>query len=162
MKAYIGIDPGKDGGVAVLFENGTVDLFTIPLIGKDIDIRELFAIIQAAIVGPPGSRILIMENVHSLFGMSAKSNFTFGFVNGVMESISIISGAPFVKVSPKTWQKVAFLGVPEDKDKKSMAQQAAYRLFPGVDFRKSERAKKPHDGLIDAALMAYYGKVSNL
>ena len=31
------------------------------------------------------------------------------------------------------------------------------RQFPNVDLRKSERARKPHDGKVDALLIAWYG-----
>jgi hypothetical protein len=41
------------------------------------------------------------------------------------------------------------------KDTKRTALNAQQLLFPGVDLRKSSRARKQHDGLVDALLIAY-------
>ena len=36
---------------------------------------------------------------------------------------------------------------------------AAKRLFPNWNFLATERSSKMHDGLVDAALIGYYGYV---
>lgn len=47
--------------------------------------------------------------------------------------------------------------VAKSKDTKGAAATRAAQLFPGVDFRASARCRKPHDGMVDAALIAAYG-----
>ena len=42
-------------------------------------------------------------------------------------------------------------------DTKATSLNAARRIFPGETFLATPRSKKPHDGLVDAALIAYVG-----
>lgn len=161
---YIGMDPGKNGGIVCLWESGTISSFTIPLINDDLNVRQLceyFKIFDSAKLNGEQFKV-ILEDVHSIHGASAKSNFVFGKVNGVLQTLIEVYSLPFVKVNPKTWQKLAFQGIAFNEDKKEMAAQAVHRLFPNTSFIIGPRTKKPHDGLVDACLMAYYGKVNNL
>ena len=163
---YAAIDVGKDGGISFLKEDGS-RLFSskIPSIGDEIDINKICQLLRN---WRKYIRILIIEDVHSIYGASAKSNFQFGRSLGIVEAAVISFKIPFLKVTPKTWQKVSFQGVPEQKkidntnDTKLTALIAATRLFPSFDFRATERSKKPHDGMVDSALIAWYGKVTNL
>jgi len=47
-------------------------------------------------------------------------------------------------------------------DTKATSINAARRLFPEVDLRKSERSKKPDDNKVDSMLMAEYARRRNL
>jgi hypothetical protein len=172
IKAWIGVDPGKNGGIITITEHGKMKKAVIPLIGDDLDSRKLFEIISD--LKTEFDVTLIMESVHSIFGTSASSNFTFGYICGALEGIIMASRIKFIKVQPKAWQKEMWLSTeveyqplkPNQKrpsiDTKLTSLKAALRLFPHFDFRKSERAKNPHDGLVDAALMAEYGRRKNL
>jgi hypothetical protein len=44
------------------------------------------------------------------------------------------------------------------KDTKAMALMAVKRLFPNQKLTFGERATVPHDGLVDALLMAEYSR----
>jgi hypothetical protein len=61
-----------------------------------------------------------------------------------------------------------YVGVQEAKksngkrDTKAMALIACKRIFPDIDLTLTSRANKPHDGYIDAILMAEWGKRNNL
>lgn len=132
------------------------------------------------------------EHVHAVAGNSATSMFSFGESNGclkvVLQLLSCQSATrfPIYEVSPATWQKVAWEGTPKvdgiavvDKktglikrdadgnmvfkaDPKATSFAAASRRFPDMDFIP-EGCRAPHDGVIDAALIAYYGfKASGL
>jgi len=61
--------------------------------------------------------------------------------------------------SSDDWQEVYGI-VPSTKaGGKTTKQQAlpiAQALFPGADFRKSDKSHIAHDGIVDAALIAYY------
>lgn len=170
------VDPGKDGGVCFLdIETNKPELFTIPrFTNKEVDLINLNEIITAF---DHDANIIhcILENTHSIFGTGARSNFQFGWINGVLEMAIAANNIPYTKVNPKEWQKVAWQGVEPVKistgkktkdgnlkyktDTKATSLVAANRLFPNESFLPTERSKKPHDGLIDAALMAWYGKV---
>lgn len=179
LKVYLGIDIGKQGAICGIVENGEVLTSSIPLIGDEISLVGIAKILDVYLdcyqIAGCG-----IEDVHSIFGASAKSNFQFGRSLGIIEGILSSKKVPFVKVFPKTWQKLAFFGVPELKkaptteqiaqaakkqqppkgspDTKAMALVAAERLFPGVSLLASPKSKKPHEGIVDALLIAYFVK----
>ena len=61
------------------------------------------------------------------------------------------------RITPQSWQK-AMLPHCAKGDTKTRALQYARRAFPMEDFLASPRCKVPHDGLIDAALIAEYSR----
>jgi hypothetical protein len=157
---YIGIDPGKDGAIVAQTEKG-IKKIMIPLIGKEIDLHKLNNEVKllACYEGH-----FVLENVHTLPIMSAKSNFTFGSVFGMLQAILVANDCKFTLVTPKEWQKEMWQGIPKQfkpgkkkqVDTKAMSLLAANRLFPHLDLTKSERSSKAHDGIVDALLMSEY------
>lgn len=172
MKAWIGIDPGINGGIFVINEASQTKAWKMPTHGDDIDAKAICDIFKG--VSRAHEVSVIIEQVHSIFGSSAKSNFTFGFVCGVVEAIVISQGLKFTKVQPKAWQaeiwitsEIEYKPLEAGKVKKSVntkltSQKAAKRLFPKLDFRGSLKCKKDHDGIIDAALIAEFGRRKNI
>jgi crossover junction endodeoxyribonuclease RuvC len=163
---YLGIDPGKTGGVAILKEDGTLELHTIPVIGKEVDLKSLNEIIFNA---TREEHIVCLEDVHAIPGTGAGSNFEFGRIKGLKEGMLVGMQATYVMLAPKTWQKTMWAGVPLQKkaaggnDTKATSLLAARRWFPKETFLATARSSKPHDGLVDSALMAMclkltYGK----
>ncbi len=173
MKHYLGIDPGKNGGIALIDSNGNVLLTVeIPLIGKkEVDVQQLCRILTDLIFNTENI-FVCLENVHAVQQVSATASFEFGKICGILEAIIYLCEKPFQKVNPKTWQKEAWLGITpikmpskEDKikiDTKATSLLAVKRLYPVADLHLSPKAKNPHDGIVDAILIAHYGKVSNL
>jgi len=173
LKLYGAFDPGKDGAMS-LIKGNEIRNFTFPKIGKEVDLLGLTDIIEKNIIYDKGITDVsfVLEDVHSVFGASAKANFQFGRICGNIEMMLIVYGIPFVKVQPKKWQKEMWEGVPEQRkpakkdkngklrkgavDTKKMSLLAAKRLFPNVDLRASERCKNAHDGIVDALLMVEY------
>ena len=93
----------------------------------------------------------------------------FYSVQGEGISTGIPLGIPYIKVPAKEWQKEMFKGVDEitkpgktSRDTKAMALVAIKRLFPELKLTFNDRSTKPHDGLIDAVLIAEYSKRKNL
>lgn len=161
-KIYIGIDPGKYGGIFTIFPDNTYNKFVTPLVGDKINGREISKNLVDIISTHNSEVMVVIEDVHSIFGTSAKSNFQFGMSVGIIHGIVDALSIPYTLVGPKKWQAICYQGIPENKDKKIMSAIAAHRLFPEESFIATARSKKPHDGLTDAALIAYYGKVKNL
>lgn len=171
-RAWIGIDPGKDGGIVVVDETSTiVEKLVIPKIGDDVDPLELYNFLDT--MNYHYTATVVLEDVHSLFGMAAGTNFSMGHTLGIIEGIIAACQIRKVKVSPKTWQKAIWEKSdmeykplqPEKKkastDTKQTSMKAAHRLFPKDDFRKSARSKNDHDGICDAACLAEYGRRNN-
>jgi hypothetical protein len=158
---YIGIDPGTKGGFVVLDWDGkVVDSLVMPMIGKEYDVR----IIVEFLTEHRESHIFI-ENVKAVSGLpvSSTSSFNFGFGVGLLNGIIYALEIPFTKVAVPVWQKTMWEGVAIQKktngkkDTKTMSTIAARRLFPTQSFLATERSRVPHEGLVDAALIAKHG-----
>lgn len=149
---YIGIDPGLDGGIAVLDENIWVSTLPVVLAGKkrNMDEQQMHNIL----VPFTGLDSLVtIELVSARPGQGVTSMFRFGTGWGFLRGICVGLGLPYQMVRPQEWQKVMMKGQPKGSE-----YLVASRLWPGIDWRKSDRAKKPHDGMVDAALIAEYSR----
>ena len=170
MKHYIGIDPGSHGYIVVLDENGEFVTDLAIEDSTDQDIARLFNTLGET------KCVAVMEKVHSMPGQGVATTFAFGqnvgFLHGMLAAFQI----PYTLVTPQKWQKAMWISddmvytVRKDKhgeDKRQVAPKptsinAATRLFPTTDLRKSDRARNPHDGKCDALLIALYAKRMNL
>lgn len=171
-KVFVGIDPGKAGGIVAMTDAKIVGKWPMPLIGKDVDAVGLWTILDE--IKQNYNPTLILEEVHSLHKMSASTNFSMGHTLGLILGIVIASKIRLIRVQPKAWQKeiwlnseIEYLPIKPDQVKPSVntkltSIKAALRLFPNADFRKSARATNPHDGICDACCMAEYGRRNNL
>lgn len=172
-KCYIGIDPGSQGFIAVQYE-GKFEHFSI----KDNDLYQLSKI-MADLRSKYDEIVCVMEQIHAIFGSSAKATFSFGEIFGKLQALLVANKIPYVLVQPKEWQKVMWTNADmvvtykqvkmKDKmvskkvvDTKATSINAAKRLFPTIDFRKSERAKLLDDNKVDACLMSEYARRMNL
>ena len=76
-------------------------------------------------------RVIMIEDVHSINQVSAKSNFSFGYNLGVVTTVAIVCQVMVDKVPPKKWQK--FIGVKTNgKAIKKEVAEIAVRLYPNV------------------------------
>lgn len=172
-KCYIGIDVGSRGFICVQY-NGIFKHYSI----EDNDLYQLSEI-MADIRNKHENIACVIEDVHSIFGSSAKSTFNFGFNKGYLIGLLSANRIPYTLVAPKEWQKAMWTNADmvykyekvkikgEEKirktiDTKATSIKAAKRLFPNIDFRKSERCKNLDDNKVDATLMCEYARRKNL
>lgn len=168
-KIYCGIDVGKNGGLVLLDSDMKIVKKTkTPMIGTEYDIKNIKKFLQNKDIFHVG-----IENVHAIQGPTGNSsNFSFGFGKGML--VGLVEGLeiPYTLVHPKTWQKVAWEGVTKQiklgkvnkrtkkrskkVDTKKTSLIASKRLFPDESFLATSRSRTPHDGIVDAALIAYY------
>lgn len=174
MKTFIGIDPGVKGFITAIFPDGRMKFAAI----ADMDEQSLFMFLRS--VKDISEQVTaVMEDVHPLFGSSAKSTFSFGEIKGLLRGLLIAGKIPYTLIPPKTWQKeiwttpdvVSSTETVRRKDgdakvrkidTKATSINAARRLFPEVDLRKSGRSKRPDDNKVDSMLMAEYARRKNL
>lgn len=171
-KYYIGIDPGALGFVSVINEQGKLiesyPLFKDP---KNPEISNLNENLFKLTKYEQNCHVVI-ENVHAIFGSSAKGTFNFGYICGAIEGIISVLGLPYTKIQPKTWQKEMFkgekiltrlssTGKTQVTDTKKMSFNVCHRIFPVIDLRRTQRAKKEDDNKADSLLMAEYGRRKN-
>ena len=86
-------------------------------------------------------------------GDSKRGAFSFGENYGFIKGLLLSNRSPYQTVPPQVWKKE--FSVTSDKN---TSIEVAQRLFPGSDFRATERCKKPHDGKCEALLMAEYAR----
>lgn len=180
-KRYVaGADPGKHGAIVLLSTAynpariASDDIIQLPVRRDKIGKLDTIHIWESLLPYAPRIDLYVQEDVHALFGSSAVGTFEFGDANGALRTVLQLLGlynnnsiAQVLSVAPKLWQKHAWkpqhIVYFDDKDKlgrkkkdtKATSMAAAKDLFPGVSF-VPKRARIPHDGLIDAALIAHY------
>jgi hypothetical protein len=125
---YLGIDPGKSGGIAWLFGAvWHVEKFD----GKtEADIWRFFEVGACgadAGTGVPQPRYAVIEKVSSSPQMGVKSAFTFGDNFGFWRGCLTAAQIPFALVSPQKWQKAMGCLTKGDKN---VSKAAAQRLYP--------------------------------
>lgn len=142
-KRYIGIDPGKHGGIAII-EGDTVKVSPY----SDAELLALGMLDHSS-----GQSICCLEKVSAMpkQGVTSMFNFgvSFGYIKGVLEAF----GVPYQEIRPQTWK--AEFSLNTDKTK---SIEVCQRLFPDVCLLANERCRVPHDGMAEALLMALYAK----
>lgn len=156
IKNFVGIDPGMRGGIAVIGDSGKI-VDTIPMpIRKDklIDHDSIYRYIKD-IASPT---IFVERSV--AFGMGVTSAFNYGRGFAAIEIAIELSGNQINYVYPQTWTRFLHQGISRDIDPKSRSLIKARSLFGDKALPKSPRGK-PHDGIVDALLIAEYGRQWN-
>lgn len=143
MKCWMGIDPGTNGGFAVVWEDNTWEVFPMDRAGLISFCREK----------KDDCCVCCLEQVHSMPKQGVASTFTFGKNAGFLEGVLEVVGIPYQLISPQKWKKEFSL-----HNEKQASIDVCKQLFPGVVLTKTERGKKDHDGMAEALLMALYAK----
>lgn len=165
-KIRVGIDPGKKGALVEITDSVVTKKVPTPLIDNEYDITSMNELISAYI--GKSDVMVLLEDVHSLGGVSAAANASLMENKGVWIGLLIANKIPFTLVTPKEWQAFSWSGVEKvlkekksEKDRnitdtKATSLKAAIHLYPNEDLRKSYRAKNFDEGLVDSILMAHY------
>ena len=154
-----GIDPGTNGAIAVLDSENPDSVELLDL--KKNTIFEVFDWMEGEIsLFSPGE--IWIEDIHSMYGMSDKSNFGFGKNLGIVTAIAEIFQGEAPKkakitirtVTPKIWQK--YVGVTaKGKAIKQQVSKIAQYLYPQAELHGKRGGLL--DGRSDALMIAYYG-----
>ena len=140
---YIGIDPGKDGAMAIIWEHGRMEV--IPFSPKDY--RDAFEDCT------PKECRCCLERVGAMPKQGVTSMFKFGENYGFIQGLLMAYEIPYELVTPQKWKKE--FQVTRDKNSSIFVCK---RLFPNVSLRKTEQCRKDHDGMAEALLMAEYAR----
>ncbi len=162
MKTIIGIDPGSKGYITIR-NDGLCHHLSI----ADMYMRQISDELYDTIRHFPDT-IAVMEEIHAVFGSSAKATFRFGEIFGILQGLLIANHIPYHLVQPKEWQKEIWINADkvykEGKkiDTKATSINAARRLFPDVDLRRTPQCKNPDDNKVDSLLICEYARRKNL
>lgn len=94
----LGIDPGKNGGLAFLSLDGTQAL-VFPMPTTERDVYEMLSFYS------PGIKRALIEKVHSMPKQGVASSFKFGVGYGFLRGLLTALLIPFDEAAPQTWQK---------------------------------------------------------
>ena len=173
-KAYLAIDPGSKGCIAIQSDKGREYYFICEL--DYYQLSEVFAKIREEY----DDITCVMEQIHAIYGSSAKATFSFGEINGVLLGLLCANKIPYTLIPPKEWQTCMWTNTDKEydyklvKDKngvyvnkktvntKKTSINAAKRLFPTEDFRRNPKCKNIDDNKVDALLMPEYARRKNL
>ena len=151
----IGIDPGKDGAMAILWPTepypplGEETITVIPF-----DRTRFRDTVRSLNNNNPFTKVVcVLEHVGAMPGQGSVSMFhfgeNFGWLQGILDAFEI----PYELVRPQKW-KMEFSCTSD----KNSSIDVAKRLFPLVDLRRTPQCKGPHDGICEALLMAEYAR----
>lgn len=149
-RIYIGIDPGKNGGIAVMKpDGGVVDLTKMPdtpqdLLGFLSKYRE--------------NSYCTLERVGGMPGNGGSAMFNFGKGYGHIQMALIALQIPTEDITPNKWEKSYQLGTCGKFTKtewKNRLKAKAQQLFPSL-------GKRITLATCDALLICEYGRRKNL
>jgi crossover junction endodeoxyribonuclease RuvC len=145
-KIYIGIDPGADGGIAVI-ENEHIIVSTFST-------EAMVEICRAISDRCDDIKVTTcLEKVGAMPKQGVTSMFNFGKNVGFIEGALSANYIPYQAVPPQKWKKE--YSISSDKNK---SIEVCKKLFPNVNLKRTERCKKDHDGMAEALLMAEYAR----
>lgn len=160
-KIYAGIDPGQTGAVCLISEHGFLQKLL------KFDSYDPLTILADAFLGnlerdfDPPNRLyssnqlcVILEHVHAMPGQGVTSMFTFGVGYGRIQGWLHCKNQPFTFISPQSWQK----HLPAAPTPKERVKAYCEKRW-GLDRFMFPRCRVPHQGCMDAAAMADYGRL---
>lgn len=171
-KIYVGIDFGKKGGIVAIKGNKVIYKRHMPTVG-DKESAEIDVMMITKILNKFRKKNchVVAEKFGGFFGYSKKIAVSINGQKEAILAICVVLGIPYSCYLPTQWQKVIFEGTTvvkkkgknaKGKDNKAMALTTANRLFPHEKFLKTPRCSVPHDGMIDAVLLAEFGRRKGL
>jgi crossover junction endodeoxyribonuclease RuvC len=136
-KSYLGLDPGKSGGIGAITVDGDDVLVTAaPWPETEEDTWEL--------ISQHAGANAVLEKVHAMPKQGVSSTFTFGKHYGLLLGMLTAARCSYTLVPPRTWQKA--MGALTGGDK-NVSKRRAQQLFPGMKLTHATA---------DALLMATY------
>ena len=151
VKHYLGVDPGKEGGLCILRSDGTPLEYTRMPDGKA---RIAFWIINAKFTYQ--NLIIATELAQAMPKQGVTSCFRYGQHFAVFEDAAIHLKIPYHEVRPTIWKK-AFGLTSNKKDSIS----ACRSIFPTVELIPAG-CRNEHDGIAEALLVAEWARRCNL
>ena len=147
---YIGIDPGKNGGISTIITSNVDSNFNNFVSSEKYSDDNLLNTCREF----TGANVVcVLEKVNAMPGQGVVSMFNFGQNYGFIQGVLKAYGIPYELVTPQKWKKE--FSCTSDKN---TSIEVCKRLFPNVNLKATERCKKDHDGMAEALLIAEYGR----
>lgn len=152
---FVGVDPGKSGGLAWLDESRKViRLADAPLVkvGKrhEYDLAEMAQMLRFPAGG--ADALLAIEQVGSHKGEGPQGAFTFGTGFGIWLGIAAALRMRIERITPQRWRKGMMEGLAREKGASILR---AKELFPD---QTEKLTRKKDDGRAEALLIAEFAR----
>ena len=160
---FVGIDVGLKGGVVAINEHQLIQYkHVMPVIKinnkNEYNVKLIVEIFKEIIKLDTMENIfVILEKEHVRPISGKRASFLLGYGYGGMQFLLESFGVSYEIVSPQAWMKE--LGITSKDTKGSIVY--CQRKWPSINWCGTDRSRKPHDGLTDAACMALYGYRKN-
>ncbi len=152
----VGVDNGLDGGLCAItqFDGGLIDRMAMPCRQqskkREIDICKIHKWLSD--LNTPFVLAIEEPLAHAKSSQAVRSMaISFGKLLGMAEC----KDYEVARVSVHKWQKAMLGFIPKGKTKQ-VALETAQNLEPSENWLKNKRCRVPHDGLVDAFLIAHY------
>lgn len=143
---WIGIDPGKKGGIATIIEDIDGESISVYPYSNET-LREILKHASESYAK------IMVEKVGAMPRQGVSSTFTFGmefgYILGMIEAFQV----GYQLVTPQVWKKE--FGCTSDKQ---TSIDVCKRLFPKVNLLATERSRKDSDGLAESLLLCEYAR----
>lgn len=147
MTAFIGIDPGVTGAIAVISDT---DVLFATLGREPYELSQAFEIIDTDI------SFACIERVGAMPKQGVTGAFAFGKVAGMatmlLYQVCKIKQAPYAEIRPQEWQKTILDSDLKRLKAKVKSVHQVNRLFPSLNLKRSQ-----HD-VADAICLALYAR----
>jgi len=153
-----GIDPGLKGGIVFLNEKAKIlEKAVMPPNATDLHnyLRQVFTYLKFQ----SDDIRVYLEKSQAFPGQGSVSMFNYGTHYGEIRGVLTSLEKTFELVRPNTWTRILHADYKNLATPKEKSLKACSKLFAIRDFIATPRSVKPHEGLIDAALIAYYGLI---
>ncbi len=131
IEHWIGVDPGYNGGVAIVHGDGWAEATPISTLTRS----ELLTLLIGHVRFANGNIVAAIEKVHAMPKQGVSSTFKFGCAFGEQRMALVAAGIPFDEVLPRKWQQAAGLTYPKGStqtERKNFGKQRAQELFPQI------------------------------
>ncbi len=166
---YIGVDPGKKGAIAIIWDDLKPRAYPMPLSEGGIDVGAIVKLMRG-ILGPFGpfgrETFVTVEKLQPMPLRDSRGKQLGGHVANYNRGVSMgwhwmltALGIDHEMVPHQTWQATMLAGAPGLNSKQKSINVAQLR-FPGVSLLRTTRSRKPDDGISDALLIADYGRIT--
>jgi hypothetical protein len=158
-ETYVGIDNGVSGALAVVHRGEDPVMLVMPVQrarkGNEVDVGA----VEYWLKKHAPSATLVLEEPGGSKSAKAAASMAGSF--HALRSVAEMMGYRWHRITPQQWQKVMLPGC-KAGDTKERALAKARQLWPGASWLATDRCRTAHDGLVDAALIAEFARITRL
>ena len=172
MEAFLGVDIGINGAISLVNHKNflllcepipTTEHLINDKIRRQYNIQEINSLIK----GWANEYQIIragIERLRPIPNQASQVAFSLGGGSMMFKTLFTVYGIPYIEFEPRMWQKEIFkrAGVQYTSDTTKIASiTASKNLFPGANFKRTEKCKVDSSDLTDSACIALYTKLTN-